>query len=281
MKSAGLNGISHHYDRDGYYFPIDVMSEQEAASYRRELENLESDPGEKFQNRAIWFTNANFVLPFVDEISRLPTILEPIIGILGPDLLVWNASFFIKEPNTPDFVSWHQDLKYWGLSDIAEVTAWVALSPATVESGCMQFIPGTHTRNLLDHRDTFLDENMLSRGQELAVEVNDDDAVDVILKPGQMSLHHGRMFHASRANRSSDRRIGLAIRYITPNMKQVSGDKTYAHLVAGVDKIGNFNLLPPPAGIMAEKDIETARRNIEIGEKFFYANAQQPGKTLR
>jgi ectoine hydroxylase-related dioxygenase (phytanoyl-CoA dioxygenase family) len=281
MKSGDRDSISHRYDRDGYYFPIDVMSEQEARSYRQQLEDFETDPGENFQNKEIWFTNANFVLPFVDEISRLPAVLEPIISILGPDLLVWNASFFTKEPDTPDFVSWHQDLKYWGLSDVEEVTAWIALSPANVESGCMQFVPGTHTRDLLDHRDTFLDVNMLSRGQELAVEVNDDEAVDVILAPGQMSLHHGRIFHASGANRSGDRRIGLAIRYITPKMKQVTGDKTYAHLVAGEDKIGNFNLLSPPAGIMLEKDIEIARQNIKIGEKFFYENAQQSGKKLR
>ena len=123
MISGDLDNISHCYDRDGYYFPIDVMSEQKAASCRRELEYIETDPGEKFQDKAIWFTNANFVLPFVDEISRLPAILEPIIRILGPDLLVWNASFFTKEPKTPDFVSWHQDLKYWGLSDAEEVTA--------------------------------------------------------------------------------------------------------------------------------------------------------------
>ena len=115
-------------------------------------------------------------------------------------MLVWNASFFIKEPQTEDYISWHQDLTYWGLTESHEVTAWVALSPSTVESGCVKFVPGTHNGCIVEHTDTFDDKNLLSRGQELAVTVNEDDAVSVVLQPGEMSLHHGQVFHGSHKN---------------------------------------------------------------------------------
>ncbi len=283
MHSATPNPITQAYQRDGFFFPVDTMSREQAGAYRKELEEVESrasaEPGR--YNTAIWFTNANFVLPFVDEISRLPTILEPVKSVLGPNILVWNASFFIKEPHTPDFVSWHQDLKYWGLTDSGEVTAWVALSDADVRSGCMRFVAGSHETGLLDHRDTFADENLLSRGQELAVEVDESKAVDVVLEPGQMSLHHGHTFHASHPNQSDDRRIGLAIRYITTEMAQRDGIRPYAHLVAGEDHCGNFQLLSGPIETMARHNVELAVENIKMVENFFYEEAAMPGKALR
>jgi len=275
--------VAADYEAAGYHFPIRAMDAESALGYRRELETVEqlAQDNPDNVNANIWFTNANFVLPFVDEITRMDAILDPVKAILGPDVLVWNSSFFSKDANSPDFVSWHQDLKYWGLSDIEEVTAWVALSPSTVESGCMRVVPGSHKLELADHKDTFSDVNMLSRGQELAVEVDESEAVDVELQPGEFSLHHGRLFHASRPNRSADRRIGLAIRYISPAMSQRGGVKTYAHLVAGEDHHGHFHLLPPPRATMAAKDVDVALENIRLGEQFFYENAAGRGKALR
>lgn len=273
--------IAGIYSRDGYCFPIDVMNANRALHYRKELETVEAATDAATKDRQIWFTNANFVLPFVDEITRLPSVLEPVKQIIGPNLLVWNCSFFTKEPGTPNHVSWHQDLTYWGLNDTDEVTAWVALSAATVESGCMRFIARSHKQDIVAHTDSFDEINMLSRGQEIAIEVDEASAVDVVLRPGQMSLHHGHIFHASGPNQSSDRRIGLAIRYITPAMKQRHGEKPYAHLVSGRDEIGNFHLLPPPSGTMLETDIRLSERNIRIQEKFFYDGAEQTGRRLR
>ena len=116
--------------------------------------------------------------------------------------------FFNKEPQTQDYISWHQDITYWGLDQEGDVvTAWVALSPSTPESGCMRVVPGTHKREVVPHQDTFGAQNMLSRGQEIAVEVDEDHAVDLVLQPGQMSLHHVKIFHGSRQNRAADRRL--------------------------------------------------------------------------
>ncbi len=277
MTTISESDIAAAYARDGFYFPLQAMAHEAARRYRRELERIESRyRGDEY--KVAWAGHVDFVLPFVDEITRLPSILEPVQAILGPDLLVWGTNFFVKEPRSPEFVSWHQDLTYWGLDDIAEVTAWVALSPATRESGCMRFIPGTHEGDIVAHRDTFDEANLLTRGQEIAVPVDEDKAVDIVLETGQMSLHHGRMFHASRPNRSSDRRIGLAIRYISPAMRNRSGERGYAHLVAGEDRYGHFEIVPPPTSDMAPADLQVVRAALTAQERVLYAGASQKGR---
>jgi ectoine hydroxylase-related dioxygenase (phytanoyl-CoA dioxygenase family) len=195
-------------------------------------------------------------MPDIDRLVREPAILDPVESLLGPDLMVWSTEFFIKEPHTPNHVSWHQDLTYWGLDNTDEVTAWLALSDVTVESGCMRFVPGSHKQDIVPHHDTFADDNMLSRGQEIAVEVGEDAAVDIVLKPGQMSLHHGRIFHGSGPNQSDDRRFGVAIRYIAPSMRQAVGTRDYAVLVRGEDRFGHFVTPPAPTGDFTPEALE-------------------------
>ena len=274
-----LATITTDYLRDGYYFPLQAMDEAAAVDCRRQLEDIEQKYASKeVPLKSLTFNFANFVMPFIDEMTRLPAILDPVRAILGPNLMVWGANLFIKEAHTPDFVSWHQDLTYWDLSDVSEVSAWVALSPATVQSGCMRFMPGTHLQDIVAHRDTFAESNMLSRGQELAVDIDESQAVDIELAPGQMSLHHGRIFHGSHANQSDDRRIGLAIRYITPEMHQNSGIKSYVTLVSGEDRHGNFHIVSPPTEAMAPESLAIARQAVDETHQFLYADAEQPGK---
>ena len=185
-------------------------------------------------------------------LSGIRKVLDAVEGVLGPNILCWSANFFTKEPKTTNFISWHQDLTYWGLDPADIVTAWIALSPATVESGCMRFVPGTHKMEVVSHKDTFAEENMLSRGQEVEVDVDENDAVDVVLQPGEMSLHHVKLIHGSNANQSDDRRIGYAIRYMPTHVRQVVGDRDSAMLVRGVDAEGNFDRETPPSEDLTE-----------------------------
>jgi len=263
------------YHKQGYHFPVQVFSNETAQAYLNSLDEVERSCGSNEENRKLAVGHANSLLPFADEITRLPAVLDPVKAILGPDLIVWNASFFIKEPHTEDFISWHQDLTYWGLTDSHEVTAWVALSPSTPESGCVKFVPGSHTSSIVEHRDTFDENNLLSRGQELAVDVNEDDAVSVVLQPGEMSLHHGQVFHGSHKNQSDYRRVGLAIRYITPSMKQTTDDKTNVNLVSGEDTYGHFNLVDKPKGVLHQDDIDALKINIDIRNKFLLAGTER------
>lgn len=257
------------YERDGYVFPLRTMSADQAKRYRDELEGIETDVAGDAEKCKAVRSYCNLVLPFVDEITRSPALTDPVSELLGEDLLVFGCSFFTKEAHSTSYVSWHQDLHYWGLENEEEVTAWLALSPATVESGCMRFVAGSH-RQILEHQDTFAGDNLLTRGQEIAVDVDDSDAVDVVLQPGEMSLHHGRLLHASNPNASADRRIGLAIRYITPRQHQVVGGKTIATLARGQDRHGNFELAPSPTTTMGEAEMTLWRRATGAKDKILY-----------
>jgi non-heme Fe2+,alpha-ketoglutarate-dependent halogenase len=229
---------------DGILFPIPVFSEEEIAEYRAKLENLARQEGGKL-SRA---TNQkpHLLLPWLNRMIRDPRILGPVSTVLGPNILCWGSGFFWKQPKDPAFISWHQDSTYWGLSAPDIVTAWVAFTPSTVESGCMRVVPGSHHKDQLPHKDTFAETNLLSRGQEVAVEVDERDAVDVVLKPGEMSIHHVRLIHGSEPNRSEQPRIGFAIRYIPTYIRQTSGVRDSATLVWGEDEFGNFDPEPVP-----------------------------------
>lgn len=238
------------YRRDGYLFPLEAVDAGTAGRLRAEIERLERNqvPGDLPRPLAQYFrTNGHLVLPFMAEIACIPSVLDAVESILGPDVLVWSCEFFIKEPGTPKIVSWHQDLTYWGLGETdEELTAWIALTPSTPLSGCMRFVAGSHHQAIVAHRDTFGADNLLSRGQEIAAAVDEAGAVDVVLQPGQMSFHHGRMFHASGPNRSDDRRIGAAVRYVTPAVRQIVGERDYAMLVRGADRMKNWIHVAPP-----------------------------------
>jgi non-heme Fe2+,alpha-ketoglutarate-dependent halogenase len=220
------------YRRDGFYFPIRVLAPGEALERRRRLEAVEAAHGGRLGGELR--QKPHLLFTWLADLVRHPAILDAVEDVLGPNLLVWSTSFFIKEARDPAYVSWHQDATYWGLSEPDVVTAWLAFTEATVENGAMRMVPGSHGEQLA-HHDTFAPNNLLSRGQEIAVEVDDARGVDILLRAGEMSLHHVRMVHGSPANRSDDRRIGFAIRYIPTYVRQIAGGEDGAMLVRGVD----------------------------------------------
>ena len=233
----------NRYSSVGYHFPVDVLSAAEVVACRHQLEAYEANAGGPIKGEVRHRSHVLF--PWINELIRHPRILDAVEDVFGPNILCWNTSFFIKEPHDPGFVTWHQDATYWGLSSPDVMTVWLALSPANKVSGCMKFIPGTHTKQVT-HADTFHQDNLLSRGQEIAVEVDEGEAVCVELDPGQASMHHVLLFHGSEPNRSADRRIGLAMRYIPTHVKQAVGGRDWASLVRGVDTYGHFEPEPRP-----------------------------------
>lgn len=265
------------YWEEGFLHPIDVVSAEQAAAWRAEIEAIERDwlsadlPKALNQYKRV---NSHVVMPLAAEIARHPAILDAVEAVLGENLLVWGAEFFIKEAGTSAIVSWHQDLTYWGMGATDhQCTAWLALSPATVASGCMRFVKGSHKQALVPHRDTFAENNLLSRGQEIAVEVDEATATPIELAPGQMSLHHGLMFHASGPNVSDDRRIGVAIRYLNPAAKQEVADRDYAMLVRGRDTTGNFINFAPPEELFAPRSLRLYEEIREAQAKALAAGA--------
>jgi non-haem Fe2+, alpha-ketoglutarate-dependent halogenase len=250
MPKALSTAAVEAYRRDGYCFPVPALTAAEAAHYRSCLEKHEAETGAPLQGNLRH--KAHLLFTWVDELVHHPKIVDAAEDVLGPNLLCWTTNFFIKEANSPGFVSWHQDAFYWGLSRDDVMTAWVALSPANLQSGCMKFLPGSQTQNHLEHVDTFHKDNLLSRGQEIAVKVDSDNTVDCILNPGEMSLHHVKLVHGSEPNRSDNRRIGLAIRYIPTDVKQLKV-RDSATLVRGVDRHNYFDHEPRPERDLSEK----------------------------
>ena len=231
------------YNTTGYHFPVDVLSPAEVAACRGQLETYEKKTGGPIQGGMRHRSHVLF--PWINDVIRHPRILDAVEDVFGPNILCWNTSFFIKEARDPGYVSWHQDATYWGLSSPDVMTVWVAFSPANRISGCMKFIPGTH-KTQVAHEDTFNKDNLLSRGQEIAVNVDESKAVLAELKAGQASMHHVLLFHGSEPNQSDDRRIGLAIRYIPTHVRQAVGGRDWATLVRGVDTYKHFEPEPRP-----------------------------------
>jgi hypothetical protein len=262
------------YERDGYFFPYHVTGAAEAAALVADLEAAEAGLAGDPARLSLLHSYPAQLLPSFAGLVRHPRLIEAVSGIIGPDLLVWSCSFFIKEAGSKSYVSWHQDLNYWGLDGDDEVTAWYALTPATVDNGCMRFVPGSHRRKDVRHVDTFAPDNLLTRGQEIAVEVDEAAGVDVLLRAGQCSFHHGHMFHASGPNRTSARRLGFAIRYVAPSMKQVSGAKLLVSHVAGEDRYRHFEHMPAPSGRLLAEDFERARRNADMKRGILYQGVE-------
>lgn len=255
-----------NYEANGFVTGLPVFSAQEVAHMRTEIEALEVqyakgaggyDLGQFFR------VNGHVVIPFLAQAARTPAILDAVEAVLGPNLLAWSVELFIKEPRSTKTVSWHQDITYWGMGETDdEVTAWVALSDVSVEAGCMRFIPGSHKGGIADHRDTFAADNLLSRGQTIPG-VEERAAVHGPLKPGEMSLHHGRCFHASGANSSGDRRIGLAIRYVTPAVRDQAPGRDWAMPVRGEVPAGGWDCIAGPRGLFHRDDLALYTRILD------------------
>lgn len=232
------------YERDGYLAPVAALSANEAQALRQRFEDLQAAEGGQIS--ASTRKKPHLLLPWLADLVRDPRIVGPVQDLLGPDVLCWSSIFFAKQPDARSFVAWHQDATYWGLSSADVVTAWVAFTPSTPENGCLRVVPGTHKIEHLPHRDRDDAANLLSRGQEIAVDVDEAAAVDLVLSPGEMSLHHVRLVHGSEPNRSAGPRIGYAIRYIAGHVRQLTPLRDSATLVAGRD-LGHFDLEPAPA----------------------------------
>jgi len=260
------------YWQDGFLFPIRIFNQQEATSLRHELEEIENN----YQNNhtlplsinTYKRINSQCVLPLASKIALDERILDVVEKVIGENILLWSVEFFIKEPKSKSIISMHQDLTYWGLDDNElQVTAWLALSTSNKNSGCMDFVKESFKNPILPHNDTYEKNNLLSRGQEVQVKIKENDKVNIILKPGQMSLHHGLTIHGSSENNSTDRRIGVAIRYLNPKIKQIHAKKDFAILARGSDKYDNFIKYDPPKSLFEKKSLDLYSKIREFQSK--------------
>jgi ectoine hydroxylase-related dioxygenase (phytanoyl-CoA dioxygenase family) len=262
MSGIDLQSLEQSYKRDGFVSGVEIVSAAEAVAHRRAMESAESKIGSLHYK-----TKIHTILRSPLELATLPIVLDIVERLTGSNILLYNVTYIVKEPGSTSYVSWHQDLTYWGLSHDNQVSMWLALSPATAESGCMLMIPGSHVHGRRDHVTTEDKDNILLQGQTVR-DVDESDAVMCTLEPGQASFHHGWTLHASTPNNSHDRRIGLNAQYLAAHVRQTKHDLDSAMLVRGKDSYNHF--LPDipaeidldPAAIARQVELEIRHREI-------------------
>ena len=272
-----LQNIAAEYRKNGFISGLPVLTSLQTKKLRNFVEKLEINYSKGVGGHPInqfFRVNAHLVIPELANLARKSNILDIIEEILGPNLLAWSVELFIKEPGSKKTVSWHQDITYWGMGETDnEVTAWIALTDVSVSAGCMRFIPGSHKGNIVKHMDTFDENNLLSRGQKIP-DVNEKNAVYGPLLPGEMSLHHGRCFHASGENQSKHRRIGIAIRYVTPEVRDHAPGRDWAMPVRGEIPKGGWDCVVGPRGLFNPKDLDLYNRILAGQAKTLAAGAE-------
>lgn len=234
--------IRQTFDDDGYYIFRNVIDAGLVAQADRHIDwLLERHPElEPFQ-LAHELARTD---PFWHRLIADPRLLDIAEIFLGPDLAVFATHYICKEPRTGRPVRWHQDGAFWPLEPMHVLTQWLAVTASTPRNGCLKVVPGSHTTDLLDMIAATEDAVLPS---EIPVEVDERDAVELMLRPGDVSVHHPNIFHGSDANTSELWRRGLTIRYIPTSTRILDPNAASPFLVRGSDAGGFNTYLPRPA----------------------------------
>jgi non-heme Fe2+,alpha-ketoglutarate-dependent halogenase len=238
------------YRHEGYLFPCPALSASELAECNEGLARFESWLGKPVNQGDFRWRSASYVfLPWVDALVRHPRILDAVEDLIGPDLLVYTATWFIKEAHSPAFAAWHQDATYFGIvPNDQHVTAWVALADATAEAGCMEVVSSEGRPQQMRHAALRLANSINGAGQAIVEPFEQSGTAMMELPAGSFSLHHTLCRHRSAPNRADHRRVGLGISYIPADCRLDSSVRMCARLVRGKDSGGHFDLIPPPEG---------------------------------
>lgn len=247
MLGKLTNEQVERYRRDGYVFPITAMSEAAAAGYYSRLEEFEEEMGGRLSEigGAARFKN-HLLLTWVNDLVRHPAILDAVEDIIGPDILCYTSTFFIKEPNSLAVAAWHQDATYFGLRPHDHITAWLALTESTEAGGCLEFLPFGEEARQHRHRNNAVEHSVNGGRQAIVEEFSADGAALAPLRPGTFSLHNTLCIHRSAPNRSANRRIGIGISYVPTRVRHIGTQRMPALLVRGADEYGHFDLEPDP-----------------------------------
>lgn len=256
-----LNKYKRDFDQNGFISPVRIISKDDATKHRKILEKTESKLGNMHYQSKL-----HTILRSAYELAICPKILDIVEKILGPNILLHNTTYIIKEVDSPAFVSWHQDLTYWGFSHDDQVSVWLALSPADDVSGAMFMIPGSHLDGKREHI-TIKDKNNVLFQNQCVKDLDDSSKVLCPLQPGEASFHHGWTIHSSAPNKSPNRRIGFNIQYLAPHVKQLKNSSDTAICVRGKDKYKHFG--KDISAISDDLDLTAVAKQRELQKKYY------------
>ena len=262
------------YKEEGFVSPLDIFSKDKALDIRNEIEYIENKKPNELEKSGRY--NAHLISPLLDKVTHNSKILDAVQSLIGENILVCGTTLFIKNPNEKGFVSYHQDAKYIGLEPHNWVTAWVAITDSNEKNGCMRIWSGSHKDNLKEHDQKFNEGNLLTRGQTVK-NVPKEKTTPLILKAGQISLHHPTVVHGSDLNKSNDRRIGFVIQsYIGTNVKQILG-KNSVQLARGIDEFNYHEKIERPKSLLSEDDLKIKKKENDNLQDIFYKGSSKKG----
>jgi non-heme Fe2+,alpha-ketoglutarate-dependent halogenase len=254
------------FRHNGFLFPVPALTADEIATCLAGVHRLEADLGCPVAEADVkWRSHAYAHAPWFNDLIRHPRILDAIEDVIGPDILVWTSTFFIKEPNSPTFAAWHQDGTYFGLEPHEQVCAWVALTDASAEAGCMEMLSSGGAPRQLHHAALGLAHSINRAGQTITEPFDDSSPVAMALPAGSFSLHHELAVHRSAPNRAAHRRVGIGLNYLPTHVRVNSPVRLKAMLVRGRDSYGHFDLIDPPA---AERDAAALAVHQDLSDRY-------------
>lgn len=231
------------YERDGFYVFRNVLDADLMDEVRAHITWLEG----KYPGRSLTEIGAPHMPTdaFWVRLISDPRLVD--IGSMfeGDDLALFAANYLIKAPRTGKRVEWHQDGPVWPLEPHDVVTLWLAIDTVTKENGCLRVVPGSHKLGPLAVKDIDGDENFF--GFRVDADIDESDAVDLEMAPGDVEVHHPNLFHSSNANLSERRRAGMNIHYIPTTTMLTSEEQPYpggALWLRGERGKNNFNPMP-------------------------------------
>jgi hypothetical protein len=265
MKALTLEQVAS-YHHNGFLFPIPALTEGEISTCLAGLEQLETELRSPVADADVkWRSHAYAHSVWFNNLIRHPRILDAIEDVIGPNILVWTSTFFIKEPHSPTFAAWHQDGTYFGLDPHEQVCAWVALTDASREAGCMEHLSSQGTPRQLHHAPLGLANSINRAGQTIMETFDESNPVAMALPAGSFSLHHEFAVHRSAPNNASHRRVGIGLNYIPTHVRVEGPVRCCGMLVRGEDTFGNFDLIEPP---IAERDASALAAHRLVSDRY-------------
>jgi non-heme Fe2+,alpha-ketoglutarate-dependent halogenase len=251
---------------DGFLSPFPLLDAEELHSCLAGVQRFETWLGSRINAHPDmkWRSMPHLLMPWAANLARDPRILDHVENLIGPDILIFTSTFFIKEPDSPTIAAWHQDSTYDGLEPKEEVTVWVALTEASEAAGCMDALSFRGEPRQLNHVSRVVKDSVNRASQVITEPLDEGLPVPMPLKSGWFSMHHGLCPHRSGPNTSNHRRIGLGLNYIPTNVKPSGSITQAAMLVRGVDQYHHFEDAAWPKTELDREAIATHERAMSL-----------------
>jgi len=238
------------YEELGFLDSIPILSASEADRFRGEVEKTCAALG----GRVTRLDGPHLYFRWAWELSTHPRVLDCMEQLIGPNIMLKSTRLFYKFGHSDSFVGWHQDGLTERVADAYVPAIWLGLTPATAENGCLRVVPGSHRLGLVPHADIPNPDNLTTQGATAQVPIKAPH--DVVMKAGEMSLHHPLMLHASNPNRSPEARIGFSATYSTPALES---SRTAVAWVRGDGPRDRFRIVETPPDWAMEEAVAAYR----------------------